>query len=151
MKRRDMSTLSLVTQLGVTVVTALILSLLLGLWLDSRLGTSPLFTLVFSLFGILIGTIGVYRLVTRAIAESVAEQPRARSSPKPPADSSDEAASADPWADEDAEQDDWDRDPWRDEDDPAQEKRRARREDAERRLGLRPPEANPRKPEEEEK
>lgn len=152
MKRRDMSTLSLVTQLGVTVVTALVLSLLLGLWLDSRLGTRPLLTLTFSLFGILIGTVGVYRLVTRAIADSVAEYPRTKSSPK--ASGSGDAGETDPWTDEDAEndaeKDDWDRDPWKD-DDAAAEKRRARQEEAERRLGLQPPKVKRGKPEEEQK
>ncbi len=151
MKRRDMSTLSLVTQLGLTVVTALVVSLLLGIWLDGLLNTRPWLTLAFSMLGIVIGTVGVYRLVTRAIADSVEQTPRTRSAETgtKPADAKDRASrQVDPWADEDAKNDE-DRDPW--EDDEAAEERRARREEAERELGLRPPSVKPRKPEEEQK
>ncbi len=152
MKRRDMSTLSLVTQLGLTVVTALVLSLLLGIWLDGLLNTKPWLTLAFSLFGIIVGTVGVYRLVTRAIADSVEQTPRTRSAQTgtKPADAKDSASrQADPWAADEEDEDDRDRDPWKD--DEAAERRRARQEDAERRLGLRPPKVNPKKPEEEQK
>ena len=153
MKPRDMSTLSLVTQLGLTVVIALILSLLLGLWLDNRLDTKPLFTLVFSLFGIMIGTIGVYRLVTRAIAESVAQAPRTRSSgtASMPADEGGDASGRDPWADDEADdgEDDWDRDPWKDDDPAAQVDRWARQEEAEQQFGPRPPKAKQTPPKEE--
>ncbi len=68
---RNWRPLALVTQLGFTVAASLVLSLLLGLWLDNHFGTGPLFVLVCSLVGILIGTFGVYRLVTQAIAEEI--------------------------------------------------------------------------------
>ncbi len=149
MNRRDMSTLSLVTQLGLTVVTALILSLLLGIWLDSVLGTRPILTLVFSLIGIFVGTFGVYRLVTRAIAESVESTPRTRRAEgeaRPADAAAPNSRQVDPRADE---EDEDERDPWEDEE--ATEKRRARQEETERRLGLRPPSVKPTKPEEEQK
>ncbi len=69
--RQDWRPLTLVTQLGLTVVVSLVLSLLLGLWLDGLLGTKPILTLVFSLIGIAAGTVGVYRLITQAIGEVV--------------------------------------------------------------------------------
>lgn len=161
MKPRDMSTLSLVTQLGFTVVTALVLSLLLGIWLDGVLNTKPWLTLAFSMFGIVVGMVGVYRLVTRAIEASVESTPRAGTGKKAtgPADAADSASrQVDPWADddheedreEDHEKDDWDRDPWKDVD-AAAEKRRASQVEAERRLGLRPPSVKPDKAEEEQK
>lgn len=66
--RRDWRPLALVTQLGLTVVASLLLSLLLGIWLDGQLGTRPLFILLFSLIGVTAGIVGVYRLVSDAIA-----------------------------------------------------------------------------------
>lgn len=72
--RQDWQPLTLVTQVGLTIVVTLVISLLLGLWLDSLLHTGPLLTLVFSLVGIAAGTINVYRMVSRAIAESVAQR-----------------------------------------------------------------------------
>lgn len=71
---QDWRPLTLVTQVGLTIAVTLLLSLLLGLWLDSLLHTSPLLTLVFSLVGIVAGTISVYRMVSEAIAESVAHR-----------------------------------------------------------------------------
>ncbi len=87
--RRDWRPLTLVTQVGLTMVVTLVLCLLLGLWLDSLLHTSPLLTLVFSLIGIVAGTIGVYRMVSEAIAESVADRgpdyhPRSADGQSPP-------------------------------------------------------------------
>ena len=73
--RQDWRPLALVSQLGLTVAASLIITLLFGLWLDSRLGTGPLFTLVFVLVGIGAATVGAYRLVAQAIAESVASRP----------------------------------------------------------------------------
>lgn len=159
-----MGPLALVTQLGFTVVTALVLSLLLGLWLDSQFGTSPLMTLVFSMFGVLIGTIGMYRLVARAIAESAATRPLPGPSARTPvsddAPGKSERDEDDPWSDDEEDEwaddkahdkdDDWYRDPWRDDDASAAEQRRKRQGEAERRLRAKPPSANPIKSEEEQ-
>jgi len=71
--RQDWRPLALVTQLGLTVVVSLVLSLLLGLWLDNLLGTKPILTLLFSLIGVAAGTVGVYRLVAQAIAEAAGQ------------------------------------------------------------------------------
>jgi F0F1-type ATP synthase assembly protein I len=155
LKPRDLSTLSLVTQLGFTVVTALVLSLLLGLWLDRQLGTSPLMVLVFSMLGILVGTVGVYRLVTKAINQAVENTPRRQTAERPAEPEAegweDEDAEKDPWAEDEEPEDDWERDPWRDGDEPAAERRRARQEETERRLGIRPPKLRPKRPEEEQR
>ena len=71
--RQDWRPLALVTQLGLTVVASLVLSLLLGLWLDNLLGTKPILTLLFSLIGVAAAIVGVYRLVTQAISEVVGQ------------------------------------------------------------------------------
>ena len=147
MKPRDWRPLSLVTQLGLTVVTSLVVCLLLGLWLDGVFNTRPLLTLGFSMLGVLIGTIGVYWFVTRAIAETAANLPR------PKARSRDELAEDDDWDDEEQperdpwdddwakdDEDEWDRDPWRDE--ASDEERWSSRDKLERELGRRPPRAD---------
>jgi ATP synthase protein I len=68
--------LALITQLGVTVVLAILVGLLLGLWVDAHFGTRPWGTLVLSLIGILVGSAGVYRLISASIDEAVAERRR---------------------------------------------------------------------------
>ncbi len=62
-------------QLGWTIALSMVVSLLLGLWLDNTFGTKPLGVLFFSLLGIIIGSIAVYRMVARAIEEESAKQP----------------------------------------------------------------------------
>ena len=64
--------IALVTQLGLTVAGSLVVSLLIGIWLDSTFGPRPLWTLVFALVGIVGATVGVYRMVSTAIAQSTA-------------------------------------------------------------------------------
>lgn len=41
------------TQVGFTMAAAILVSVLLGNWLDDRLGTSPWLVLIFSLLGVL--------------------------------------------------------------------------------------------------
>lgn len=53
----------LVIQLTITVVVAAFLPLLLGIWLDRQLHTSPFITLIMMMFGITGGTVAVYRNV----------------------------------------------------------------------------------------
>jgi F0F1-type ATP synthase assembly protein I len=57
---------SLVIQLTITVVVAAFLPLLLGIWLDRLLHTSPFITLFMMIFGITAGTVVVYRNVAAA-------------------------------------------------------------------------------------
>ena len=52
---------SLVMQLSITVVVAVLLPLLIGIWLDSRAHTSPFITLFMMVLGITLGSIAVYR------------------------------------------------------------------------------------------
>lgn len=66
---RRLGALGLVLQLGWTMAASLIVSLLVGLWLDSTLGTRPWATLVGALVGIAAGTVGVYRIVARVLDE----------------------------------------------------------------------------------
>ena len=66
--------LTLITQLGLTIVVAIVLGLVVGLWVDSHFGTKPWGTLILSLLGILAGSFGVYRLVATSIDQAVADR-----------------------------------------------------------------------------
>jgi F0F1-type ATP synthase assembly protein I len=54
---------------------SLLLPLLAGLWLDKRLGTSPLFVLIGAGLGILAATLGVARMAIRTFSEAVGQDP----------------------------------------------------------------------------
>jgi F0F1-type ATP synthase assembly protein I len=64
--------LSLITQLGLTIVLSILLGLVLGLWVDAHFGTKPWATLILSLLGIVAGSFGVYRLVATSIDHATA-------------------------------------------------------------------------------
>jgi F0F1-type ATP synthase assembly protein I len=64
--REGLSGLALLFQLSALVLAAALGPLLIGLALDRALGTAPLITLACALLGIAVGTIGTYRIVTRA-------------------------------------------------------------------------------------
>ncbi len=44
--------LSLVTQLGITMITPILLCTLLGVYIDEKVNKSPLFTIIFILLGV---------------------------------------------------------------------------------------------------
>ena len=75
MKKRE--ALSLAMSLGWTMAFSLLVPLLAGIWLDRKLGTMPLFTLVGTVLGILAATVGVARStlrIFRAVVEESDEQ-----------------------------------------------------------------------------
>jgi len=53
----------LVTQIGLTVIICILLSLLIGRYIDLKLGTQGIFTVVFILIGIAAGFVSVYRQI----------------------------------------------------------------------------------------
>lgn len=54
-------------QLGWVVALSTLIPLGVGIFLDRRLGTAPLFILIGALIGILAGTIGAVRITSKAI------------------------------------------------------------------------------------
>ncbi|MBI4320081.1 MAG: AtpZ/AtpI family protein [Chloroflexi bacterium] len=70
---QDMRPWGLLLQLGWTISISIVGSLLLGIWIDRTLGTTPAGILLFSLLGIMLGSVAVYRQVVKAIA--AAERP----------------------------------------------------------------------------
>jgi hypothetical protein len=54
-----------------TMLFSLLIPLLIGIWLDKRLGTVPLFILIGAILGISAATIGVARMTIRTFAKTV--------------------------------------------------------------------------------
>jgi len=66
--------LGIATQVGLTVVVSILVSLFLGLWLDNKLGTTPCATLIFVIVGILVGSISTYRLASSLVEKAGLKQ-----------------------------------------------------------------------------
>jgi ATP synthase protein I len=65
--------LSLIGQVGVVMVVFMLLGLVVGQWIDGRLGTSPTFTLALILLGVGAGGWSIARMVKWAL-ETTPEQ-----------------------------------------------------------------------------
>ena len=55
--------LGIVTQFGVTCAVAVWLGFLLGNWIDGALGTSPAFSLILAIGGMIAAVTGTYQLL----------------------------------------------------------------------------------------
>ena len=64
---RDLLTSTPLFQLGWIVALSTLIPLGVGVFLDRRFGTAPFFILVGALVGIIAGTVGAVRVVSRAI------------------------------------------------------------------------------------
>lgn len=69
MKKRE--ALGLALNLGWTMLFSLLLPLLAGIWLDKRLESLPLFTVIGAVLGILAATVGVARMTLRTFSETL--------------------------------------------------------------------------------
>ena len=67
--RKLFSSMGLVTGLGLSAVGSLLVGVLLGLFLDSRLHSAPLFLIIGILLGLAVATVGVYRLVMQELKD----------------------------------------------------------------------------------
>lgn len=56
---------ALFSETGVLLLVTTLAGVAAGYWVDQRLGTLPIFVLVGFLAGAGIGTVGIYRLITR--------------------------------------------------------------------------------------
>ena len=57
--------LALFSEIGMVLLVTTLAGVAAGYWVDQQLGTLPIFVLVGFLAGVGIGTVGIYRLVTR--------------------------------------------------------------------------------------
>ena len=67
--------LSLALNLSWTMLFSLLVPLLGGIWLDSKLDSSPLFILIGATLGILAATIGVARMALQTFGQFIPEEP----------------------------------------------------------------------------
>lgn len=58
-----------IIQMGFTMVATILLSLVVGLWLDERFGTSPWGVLVAMVVGATAGSIAIYRLISGVLRD----------------------------------------------------------------------------------
>lgn len=58
-----MKALVLITQVGINLATPIVLCALLGSWIDKRVGTKWIFSVIFILLGIASGFLSTYRLI----------------------------------------------------------------------------------------
>jgi F0F1-type ATP synthase assembly protein I len=59
----SLESLTLISQLGLTIATPIVLGALAGHWIDGKLGTGTIFFLILLCLGIAGGVTGAYRLV----------------------------------------------------------------------------------------
>ncbi len=109
LRRTRLRLIGLSLQIGFTIVGAFVIFLLGGIWLDRRLGTSPIFLLIGMVLAFVAIGYNLYEIATigykprAAKAATTAQPPVARPAPAPG------------WDDEP--EDDWDRDDWKRDDD----------------------------------
>ena len=77
--REIFSSLTLATQVGVMVVVSTLGCLFLGLWIDGKLHTKPLATLIFIAVGTLVAIAGTYRLARSFIEQQMEENKKENS------------------------------------------------------------------------
>lgn len=61
-KLKPFRDLYLMSMVGVQLVVSILVGLIIGIYLDSKFGTSPILTLIFLLFGIGAGFINFFRV-----------------------------------------------------------------------------------------
>ena len=62
-KLENFKDLYLVSSIGIQLVVTRFIGLAFGIYLDSKIGTSPTFTIIFLLFGIAAGFINLFRVL----------------------------------------------------------------------------------------
>ncbi len=63
MERSFLQYLGLITQLGLVILSSTFVGLFVGLFLDSRLNTKPIITIICILFGVVGGFMAAYQLI----------------------------------------------------------------------------------------
>ncbi len=75
-KKKMYLTVADLSTMGFAMVIAIVLGLVAGLYLDSRFGTEPIFTLLFIFGGILAGFRIMYKTYMRFFSEGNSDEPR---------------------------------------------------------------------------
>jgi F0F1-type ATP synthase assembly protein I len=62
---RGLAYLALFSEIGVSLLVTTLLGVLIGYWADQQLGTVPILTVIGFFVGAGIGTVAIYKLVSR--------------------------------------------------------------------------------------
>ncbi|NOQ40912.1 MAG: magnesium transporter [Desulfuromusa sp.] len=73
-KRQLYKSLGFLSSVGISLVAAILIGLAMGVYLDRWLDTSPLFTLIMLLIGVISGFRNVYILTTRELKRQELEE-----------------------------------------------------------------------------
>lgn len=65
MKKKSVNTLAFVSGFAFTMIVIIGVSVFLGITLDNAINTSPLFTIIFSVFGVFAGIYNLIRNVSK--------------------------------------------------------------------------------------
>lgn len=57
--------LALISQIGISMIVPIMISLYIGNWLDHKLGTGPIFLFIFIIMGVASAFMSVYKLTQR--------------------------------------------------------------------------------------
>ena len=80
MEEKDIfRSLTLATQVGAMVVGSILVCLFLGLWIDGKLDTKPLVTLILIAVGTLVAIAGTYHLARSFMEEQLEESKKENS------------------------------------------------------------------------
>jgi ATP synthase protein I len=63
-RRSDLAAFALIGQVGLMISLGAVMGIAVGLFIDSKLGSSPVATLIGLLLGLAAGIYGVYRLIS---------------------------------------------------------------------------------------
>ena len=78
-KRQLFKSLGFLSSIGISLVAAILIGLAMGYYLDQWLDTSPMFTLIMLVIGIISGFRNIYILTTRELRRQELEEKRAES------------------------------------------------------------------------
>jgi ATP synthase protein I len=62
--------LALLSEIGLILLATTLIGVLVGYWVDKQIGTLPIFVLIGLAVGLAAGSVSVYRLINRFLAQS---------------------------------------------------------------------------------
>ena len=64
-KGHPLENLALISQIGIAMITPIIMGLYLGRWIDNKLNTQPIFLFVFIVMGVIAGFMNLFKITTK--------------------------------------------------------------------------------------
>ncbi|MFW2330978.1 MAG: AtpZ/AtpI family protein [Nitrospinota bacterium] len=61
--------LYLLSSIGIQIIVSILIGLIIGVWLDGKLETKPIFTLIFIFFGVVAGFLNLYRVTKKIVSK----------------------------------------------------------------------------------